>query len=162
VRTLTLPTSLPQVIPTIPWTQFAFCQGCCRFGLYFSLQCWVRASNGVTLKTASAFKPSRSIQAQLVQVARLKRMIYGLELHFQRIRTASKCRQLLYHPKPLWDIWLNLGHSYTIKREFIGEIVASNNAGWAGYSLGRAMTNNLLLLAWPNGNQFVYSARIAS
>lgn len=47
-------------------------------------------------------------------------------------------------------------------REFVGEIVASNNALWAGYDLGGSMANNLILLVWPNGDDFVYSTRMAS
>lgn len=43
--------------------------------------------------------------------------------------------------------------------EFIGEIVATSDAKWVGVSLGGAMLQNLLLVAWPNGNDIVYSTR---
>jgi cellobiose dehydrogenase (acceptor) len=45
--------------------------------------------------------------------------------------------------------------------EFVGEIVASNNALWAAYDLGTSMADNLLLLVWPNANKLVYSVRMA-
>lgn len=43
--------------------------------------------------------------------------------------------------------------------EFIGEIVAPLTAEWIGLSLGGAMLDDLLLVAWPNGNNIVYSTR---
>ena len=46
--------------------------------------------------------------------------------------------------------------------EFIGEIVAPIATKWAGVSPGGAMVNNLLLVAWPNGNSIVRSARYAT
>nr|AGE45679.1 cellobiose dehydrogenase [Phlebia lindtneri]AGE97206.1 cellobiose dehydrogenase [Phlebia lindtneri] len=46
--------------------------------------------------------------------------------------------------------------------EFIGEIVAPAAAKWAGIALGGAMLQDLLLVAWPNGNQIVYSTRFAT
>ncbi|KAG6865808.1 hypothetical protein C0991_011613 [Blastosporella zonata] len=46
--------------------------------------------------------------------------------------------------------------------EFIGEIVAPIAAKWVGASPGGAMLQNLLLVAWPNGNSIVRSARYAT
>ncbi|KAI0051610.1 hypothetical protein FA95DRAFT_1602622 [Auriscalpium vulgare] len=46
--------------------------------------------------------------------------------------------------------------------EFIGEIVAPLAAKWIGLALGGAMLDNLLLVAWPNGNSIVYSTRYAT
>ncbi|KAF8908090.1 hypothetical protein CPB84DRAFT_1674456 [Gymnopilus junonius] len=46
--------------------------------------------------------------------------------------------------------------------EFIGEIVAPIATEWAGVSPGGAMVNNLLLVAWANGNSIVRSARYAT
>ncbi|PFH51659.1 hypothetical protein AMATHDRAFT_58825 [Amanita thiersii Skay4041] len=45
--------------------------------------------------------------------------------------------------------------------EFIGEIVAPLSTGskWVGVSPGGQMLRNLLLVAWPNGNSIVRSAR---
>ncbi|KAG8697384.1 hypothetical protein FRC08_006563 [Ceratobasidium sp. 394] len=43
--------------------------------------------------------------------------------------------------------------------EFVGEIVAPISAKWVGWSLGGGMNNNLLLVAWPNGNSIVSSTR---
>ncbi|KAH7911765.1 putative cellobiose dehydrogenase [Hygrophoropsis aurantiaca] len=43
--------------------------------------------------------------------------------------------------------------------EFIGEIVATSDAQWIGLALGGAMAGDLLIVAWPNGNSIVYSAR---
>ena len=45
--------------------------------------------------------------------------------------------------------------------EFIGEIVAPLDAKWIGMSLGGAMNGDLLLVAWPNGNEIVSSTRYA-
>ena len=50
---------------------------------------------------------------------------------------------------------------YMAISEFVGEIVATKNAVWAGYDLGGAMANNLMLVVWPNGSNFVYSTRMA-
>ncbi|KAF9561718.1 cellobiose dehydrogenase [Agrocybe pediades] len=44
-------------------------------------------------------------------------------------------------------------------QEFIGEIVAPIANKWAGISPGGQMLHNLLLVAWPNGNSIVRSAR---
>jgi len=44
--------------------------------------------------------------------------------------------------------------------EWIGEIVAPINTKWAGVSPRGSMINNLLIVAWPNGNNVVGSARI--
>ncbi|TCD65251.1 substrate-specific activator of APC-dependent proteolysis [Steccherinum ochraceum] len=46
--------------------------------------------------------------------------------------------------------------------EFIGEIVAPIAAKWVGFALGGAMLQNILLVAWPNGNQIVTSTRYAT
>ncbi len=46
--------------------------------------------------------------------------------------------------------------------EFIGEIVAPIAQKWIGVALGGAMLQDLLLVAWPNGNDIVSSTRIAS
>ncbi|KAH7920130.1 hypothetical protein BV22DRAFT_823461 [Leucogyrophana mollusca] len=43
--------------------------------------------------------------------------------------------------------------------EFIGEIVATSDAKWIGLALGGAMAGDLLLVAWPNANSIVFSAR---
>ncbi|QRV98090.1 GMC oxidoreductase [Ceratobasidium sp. AG-Ba] len=47
----------------------------------------------------------------------------------------------------------------TTSTEFVGEIVAPISAKWVGWSLGGGMNNNLLLVAWPNGNSVVASTR---
>ncbi|KAF8066812.1 cellobiose dehydrogenase [Lyophyllum atratum] len=46
--------------------------------------------------------------------------------------------------------------------EFIGEIVAPIATKWAGIAPGGNMVQNLLLVAWPNGNSIIRSARIAT
>lgn len=46
--------------------------------------------------------------------------------------------------------------------EFIGEIVAPINTLWAGVSPIGAMLQSLLLVAWPNGNSIVRSARYST
>ena len=46
--------------------------------------------------------------------------------------------------------------------EFIGEIVAPNDAKWVGLSLGGAMLQNILLVAWPNAGNIVFSSRYTS
>lgn len=51
---------------------------------------------------------------------------------------------------------LNAGYD-----EFIGEIVAPIEAKWVGASPAGGMLNNLLLVAWPNDGNVVFSARIA-
>ena len=51
---------------------------------------------------------------------------------------------------------LNAGYD-----EFIGEIVAPIDAKWVGASPAGGMLNNLLLVAWPNDDKVVFSARIA-
>jgi hypothetical protein len=43
-------------------------------------------------------------------------------------------------------------------KDFIGT-VAGKGAGWAGISLGGAMTNTLLLTVWPNGQSLMASFR---
>ncbi|KAJ8508326.1 hypothetical protein ONZ45_g9386 [Pleurotus djamor] len=46
--------------------------------------------------------------------------------------------------------------------EFIGVVTAPIAARWIGVALGGAMLQNLLLLAWPNGNNVVTSTRYAT
>ncbi|KIJ23153.1 iron reductase domain protein, partial [Sphaerobolus stellatus SS14] len=46
--------------------------------------------------------------------------------------------------------------------EFIGEIIAPIANQWVGLSIGGAMLNSLLLVAWPNANAIVSSARFAT
>ncbi|KAI1798304.1 cellobiose dehydrogenase [Ganoderma leucocontextum] len=46
--------------------------------------------------------------------------------------------------------------------EFIGEIVAPIAAKWIGLAFGGAMIGDLLLVAWPNGNDIVASTRYAT
>ena len=46
--------------------------------------------------------------------------------------------------------------------EFIGEIVAPLAAKWVGLALAGAMLQDLLLVAWPNGNSIVRSTRYAT
>ena len=46
--------------------------------------------------------------------------------------------------------------------EFIGEIVAPIGAKWIGWALGGAMIGDLLIVAWPNGNNIVASTRYAT
>lgn len=46
--------------------------------------------------------------------------------------------------------------------EFIGEIVAPLAAKWVGVALGGAMNGDLLLMAWPNGNDIVFSTRFST
>nr|Q01738.1 RecName: Full=Cellobiose dehydrogenase; Short=CDH; AltName: Full=Cellobiose-quinone oxidoreductase; Flags: Precursor [Phanerodontia chrysosporium]AAB61455.1 cellobiose dehydrogenase [Phanerodontia chrysosporium]AAB92262.1 cellobiose dehydrogenase [Phanerodontia chrysosporium]AAC49277.1 cellobiose dehydrogenase [Phanerodontia chrysosporium] len=46
--------------------------------------------------------------------------------------------------------------------EFIGEVVAPIASKWIGIALGGAMNNDLLLVAWANGNQIVSSTRWAT
>ncbi|KAI0701652.1 hypothetical protein C8Q76DRAFT_825169 [Earliella scabrosa] len=50
----------------------------------------------------------------------------------------------------------------TASQEFIGEIVAPKSAAWIGWSLGGAMIGNILIVAWPNGNEIVASTRMAT
>lgn len=52
--------------------------------------------------------------------------------------------------------------STTTPNEFIGEIVAPIANKWAGVSPGGGMIKQLLLVAWPNGNAIVRSARYAT
>ncbi|KAF2193911.1 hypothetical protein K469DRAFT_744689 [Zopfia rhizophila CBS 207.26] len=48
--------------------------------------------------------------------------------------------------------------------DFIGQIVCPVNStgGWAGVSMGSSMTNKLLIVAWPNGDEVVSSFRKAT
>ena len=52
--------------------------------------------------------------------------------------------------------------STTTPNEFIGEIVAPIALKWAGVAPGGSMLKQLLLVAWPNGNDIVRSARYAT
>ncbi|CEL59822.1 Cellobiose dehydrogenase OS=Phanerochaete chrysosporium GN=CDH-1 PE=1 SV=1 [Rhizoctonia solani AG-1 IB] len=52
--------------------------------------------------------------------------------------------------------------SSTSPTEFVGEIAAPISSKWVGWSLGPGMNGNLLLVAWPNGNSIVGSARMAT
>lgn len=67
------------------------------------------------------------------------------------------------NPSATFD--LTIGAAYptdTTRTEFIGEIVATKNANWVGYDMGGSMANNLMILVWLNGNNFVYSTRMAT
>ncbi|KAJ8115372.1 hypothetical protein OPT61_g2965 [Boeremia exigua] len=48
--------------------------------------------------------------------------------------------------------------------DFIAQIQApiTNGGGWAGFSMGQSMTNNLLVVAWPNEGEVVSSFRRAT
>ncbi|GJJ08611.1 hypothetical protein Clacol_002830 [Clathrus columnatus] len=46
--------------------------------------------------------------------------------------------------------------------EFLGEIIAPISNAWVGLSVGGAMLDSLLLVAWPNGNDIVFSPRYAT
>ena len=46
--------------------------------------------------------------------------------------------------------------------EFVGEIVAPNANAWVGIALAGEMLDNLLLVAWPNGDSIVGSPRYAA
>ena len=46
--------------------------------------------------------------------------------------------------------------------EFIGQIIVPSNVAWAGLSYGGQMSNNLLMVAWLNGNDVVISPRWAT
>ncbi|KAK2035236.1 GMC oxidoreductase [Colletotrichum zoysiae] len=50
----------------------------------------------------------------------------------------------------------------TVGKDFIGQISAPVSAGWASVSLGGAMTNKILIVAWPNGDSVQTSIRKAS
>ncbi|KAK1974153.1 GMC oxidoreductase [Colletotrichum cereale] len=50
----------------------------------------------------------------------------------------------------------------TVGKDFIGQISAPVTAGWASVSLGGAMTNKILLVAWPSGGSVQASVRKAS
>ncbi|KAG8929895.1 hypothetical protein FRC02_004902 [Tulasnella sp. 418] len=51
--------------------------------------------------------------------------------------------------------------SSTSSTEFIGQWKIPVTGKWFGITLGPGMNRNLLLVAWPNGNNIVYSARVA-
>jgi cellobiose dehydrogenase (acceptor) len=49
--------------------------------------------------------------------------------------------------------------------DFIAQIVAPVNltgGGWGGFSMGQTMSGNLLVVAWPNGEEIVSSFRLAT
>src|ERR1700712_2279788 len=49
--------------------------------------------------------------------------------------------------------------------DFIAQIVApvnSTGGGLAGFSMGSSMSGNLLIVAWPNGDEVVSSFRLAT
>jgi cellobiose dehydrogenase (acceptor) len=48
--------------------------------------------------------------------------------------------------------------------DFIAQIVAPVNStgGWGGFSMGSSMAGNLLVVAWPNGDEVVSSFRLAT
>ena len=48
--------------------------------------------------------------------------------------------------------------------DFIAQIVAPVNStgGWGGFGMGSSMRNNLLVVAWPNGDEVVSSFRKAT
>ncbi|KAH8107442.1 cytochrome domain of cellobiose dehydrogenase Hp3 Ph 7.5 [Phellopilus nigrolimitatus] len=46
--------------------------------------------------------------------------------------------------------------------EFIGEIISPTSINWVGVALGGKMANDLLLVAWPNGEDIVASTRFAT
>lgn len=48
--------------------------------------------------------------------------------------------------------------------DFIGQIVApvGSTGGWASFAMGQSMTGNLLIVAWPNGDEVVTSFREAT
>lgn len=47
-------------------------------------------------------------------------------------------------------------------QEFIGEIVAPVANEWVGIALGGQMADDLLLVAWPNDDEIVFSPRFAT
>ncbi|KAF8605228.1 cellobiose dehydrogenase [Ceratobasidium sp. AG-I] len=49
----------------------------------------------------------------------------------------------------------------TTATEFVGEIVAPIAAKWVGWTFGPGMNSNLMVVAWPNGNNIVASTRYA-
>lgn len=52
----------------------------------------------------------------------------------------------------------------TITTDFIGQLVVplTNGSGWGGVSLGGAMTEHLMFVAWPNGDEVMTSFRLAT
>lgn len=48
--------------------------------------------------------------------------------------------------------------------DYIGQIVGpvTDGAGWAGFDSGASMSNKLLIIAWPNGDEVMLSPRIAT
>lgn len=46
--------------------------------------------------------------------------------------------------------------------EFIGEFIVPVVNKWVGLAFGGQMVDDLLLVAWPNGNEIMYSPRWAT
>lgn len=46
--------------------------------------------------------------------------------------------------------------------EFIGEVVAPLTAEWIGIALNGQMLDNLLVVAWPNAGEIIFSPRYAT
>ncbi|KIJ62234.1 iron reductase domain protein [Hydnomerulius pinastri MD-312] len=46
--------------------------------------------------------------------------------------------------------------------EFIGEILAPSSTGWIGIALSGSMIGDLLVVGWPNGQDFVGTTRFAT
>ena len=46
--------------------------------------------------------------------------------------------------------------------EFIGDLIVPVANEWVGLALGGQMADNLLLVAWPNGNTIMISPRYAT
>ncbi|KAG8842600.1 hypothetical protein FRB91_004077, partial [Serendipita sp. 411] len=67
------------------------------------------------------------------------------------------------NPTGTYDLTIGVAFpTSTASTEFIGEIIGTNNVVWAGYDLAASMANNLMIIVWRNGNNFVYSARMAA
>lgn len=50
----------------------------------------------------------------------------------------------------------------TLGKDLIIQMVAPTTVGWAGFDLGTAMSNKLLVVAWPNGDEVMSSFRLAT
>jgi cellobiose dehydrogenase (acceptor) len=50
----------------------------------------------------------------------------------------------------------------TTGTEFIGEFIVPITQKWAGVALGGGMNNDLLIVAWPNGNSIVSTPRFTT
>ncbi len=69
--------------------------------------------------------------------------------------------------EPTHDVWYGFVFPPTTvtgaeAQEFIGEIVAPVVNQWVGLAFGGQMADNLLLVAWPNGNEIMFSPRYAT